>query len=48
MSHSFLKISLPNLQTVYGWEKMSVKNFVLILSNKMAIIAGCLKIINMF
>ena len=33
---------------VYGCESMSVKNFVLILKHKIAPIADCLKIINMF
>ena len=32
---------------IYGYENMSVQNFDLILKNKMAAIANCLKIIKM-
>ena len=32
---------------VYGYENLSLKNFSLILKNKMAAIANCLKIINL-
>ena len=35
-------------ENVYGYENMSVKHFVLIVKNKMATIADCSKIINMF
>ena len=41
MSHSFINISSPNLQGIF----MAEQNFTLILKNKIAAIADCLKII---
>ena len=45
ISHSFIMISSPNLQAMFMAMKTCLLNFTLILKNKMAAIANCLKII---
>ena len=45
ISHSFIKISSPNMQGMVKAMKTYLQNFSLILKNKMAAIANCLKII---
>ena len=47
ISHSLIKMSLPNLQGMFMAMKKCLQKFGFILKNKMATIAYCLKIIKM-